>query len=217
MVRRPFRQVPRAGYTGILRKEDVIDSLSGVRRPGVHLARGALRPWQGAALVTAFWFAGYAGTWATKFALAIWLLADHWHAAKDILEQINFRIHGVEAGSHIYLYPLVPTVSMLLKGLEAYGTPLVVVLALAVYCHQRDHRGSFDRRQFALLSSPILITVAWFEILSNHTQAHPNFVYRSASMAIGIAITAALLASKVPPTPASLWQALRKRLPGPRV
>ena len=50
---------------------------------------------------------------------------------------------------------------------------------------------------FLWLGWPVLIPIAWFEILSNHTQTHTFFVVRSAAAAIGVAVAAALIAAKV--------------------
>lgn len=166
--------------------------------------RDALRPIPLAATVAAAWFLGYAGTWALKWGLAIWLADDSLQTATGIFDRIGFRLFGVEAGSRMALIPLLPTVEMILKAFESVGSIVVALLAAAVYCHLQEHRDRFDRRQFHLLLSPILIVFVWFELLSNHTQLHPNFVYRSASAAVALTIAAALMASGVEASPVSL-------------
>ena len=142
----------------------------------------------------------------------VWLSDQPAAAGSGILNQVLFRLYGLEAGSTMFRIPLVPTVSMLLKAFESVGTVTVAVLALAIHFHQQAHRDRIDFRRFWLLVSPLLITVVWFELLSNHTQLHPNFVYRSASAAIAIVMAAALMATDAPVSLRSLWRSLRTGL-----
>jgi hypothetical protein len=53
-----------------------------------------------------------------------------------------------------------------------------------------------DLKRLALLSSPLLITFVWFEILSNHTQIHTWITYRPLASCFGILIAAAIIASR---------------------
>ena len=80
------------------------------------------------------------------------------------------------------------------KAFISFGVVVVIVLAIAIYRHVRDNRAAFDRRRFLILIAPVLIPIVWFELLSNHTQTHLQFTYRSASAAIAIMFAAALLA-----------------------
>jgi hypothetical protein len=149
--------------------------------------------------VAAAWFVGYSGTWISKFGLAIWFSEYPAQMEASILHQITFRLYGLEVGSRMFLVPLLPTIEMILKAFESVGSITVILIAAAVYFHIKENRDRFDRNQFYLLLSPILIVFAWFELFSNHTQLHPNFVYRSASGAVALAISAALISSKMHP------------------
>jgi hypothetical protein len=174
--------------------------------------RGGLNPLPLAAAIAAAWFLGYAGTWATKWALSIWLSDQPSAAGSGILDQILFRLYGLEAGSTMFRIPLVPTLSMILKAFESVGTVAVVVIIAAVHAHASAHRAGFDRRRFLTLISPVLIVFVWFELLSNHTQLHPNFVYRSASAAIALVLAAAVMATNAPVSLGLLWSNLRAQL-----
>jgi hypothetical protein len=167
-----------------------------------------------AALVAMSWFGAYALTWVTKWGLAVWYSADPADTRAEILAQILARLHGHEVNHPAILaLPLYPTIRMFGKALISAGTIIVVVLAIAVYRHARDSASAFDRRRFLILIAPILIPVAWFELLSNHTQTHLHFTYRSASAAIAIVFAAALLATRPPTTLPCLLAGLRRMRP----
>jgi hypothetical protein len=174
--------------------------------------RDGLRPLALAATVAMSWFLGYAGTWGTKWVLAIWLSNNAMEEAMQIINQVIFRLDGLEAGSTMFRIPLVPTISMILKVFQSFGVILAIPIAAAVLIHVRDNRASFDRARFYQLIWPISITFLWFEIVSNHTQLHPNFVYRSASTAFAIVLAAATIAGNAPVSAASLWVSLRQFL-----
>lgn len=154
-----------------------------------------------AALVAVSWFGAYALTWGTKWALATWASPTPDATWGETLAQIIARLHGHEIGHPpILSIPLLPTVRMFGKAFISFGVVVVIVLAIAVYRHVRDNRTTFDRRRFLILVAPVLIPIVWFELLSNHTQTHMQFTYRSASAAIAIMFAAALLASGQPTT-----------------
>jgi hypothetical protein len=150
-----------------------------------------------AILTAASWFFGYALTWGAKWLIAIALADDPMATAAGILGQIGFRLYGLEEGSRIFRLPLVPSIEMIGTALIAYGLPLVAAVAALVVAHVRAHRENFDRARFLAIAAPVAIAFVWFELLSNHTQAHPHFVYRSAATAIGILLAAAVLATPV--------------------
>jgi hypothetical protein len=165
-----------------------------------------------AILTAASWFGGYALTWGAKWFLAVALADDPMATAAGILGQIGFRLYGLEEGSRIFRVPLVPSIEMIGTALIAYGLPLVAAVAALVAAHVRAHRENFDRARFLALAAPVAIAFIWFELLSNHTQAHPHFVYRSAATAIGILLAAALLATPVALTRKRAAQHLRAML-----
>ncbi len=163
-----------------------------------------------AALVTVSWLGAYALTWLTKWGLAAWYSPTPAVTWGETLAQIMARLHGHEIDHPpILSLPLYPTVRTFGKALISFGIVVVIVLAIAVYRHVRDS-GTFDRRRFLILISPALIAIIWFELVSNHTQTHLQFTYRSASAAIAIVFAAALLAIGRPTTLRQLVAGLRR-------
>ncbi|MBS0246608.1 MAG: hypothetical protein JSR61_08295 [Proteobacteria bacterium] len=182
----------------------------------VPIARTAVAPALIAAGFTALaWFGGYGLTWATEWALAVWMSPDAQQQGLSILKQITLRLYGVEADSVVPMYPLVPTLTMILQSFISVGSVFVALFAAATAVFLRAHWSAFDGRRFLLLSSPTLIAMAWFEILNNHTQTHSHFTYRSESAAIAIVFAAAILATDAPVTLQSLlahlWRAITRR------
>jgi hypothetical protein len=163
-----------------------------------------------AGMVVAAWFMGYAVTWGSKWAVAMWISENPVQSGSGILDQIVFRLFGLEAGSTMFRVPLVPTASMILKAFESVGSIAVAAIIYGVVMHLRGHRDRFDRARFLALIAPVLIAFVWFELLSNHTQLHPNFVYRSASAAIALVLAAAIMATNAPVTFGSLLAPLRR-------
>lgn len=161
-----------------------------------------------AGFIALAWFGGYGLTWASEWALAIWMSPDGQQAGLSIARQIALRLYGVEANSVVPMVPLVPTITMILQSFISAGSVFVAVLAAAMAVFLRAHWTAFDGRRFLLLSSPTLIAMAWFEILNNHTQTHSHFTYRSESAAIAIVFAAALLATDAPATLKDLLRGL---------
>lgn len=168
-----------------------------------------------AGFVALAWFGGYGLTWASEWLLAVWMSPDGQQAGLSIIRQIALRLYGVEADSVVPMYPLIPTLTMILQAFISVGSVVVAALAAAMAVFLRASWPAFDWRRFLLLSSPTLISMAWFEILNNHTQTHSHFTYRSESAAIAIVFAAALLATDAPATLRTLlgglWSAIRKR------
>ncbi len=160
-------------------------------------------------------FGGYGLTWATEWALAVWMSPDAQQQGLSIIKQITLRLYGVEADSVVPMYPLVPTLTMILQSFISVGSVFVALFAAAMFVFWRAHWPTFDGRRFLLLSSPTLVAMAWFEILNNHTQTHSHFTYRSESAAIAIVFAAAILATDAPATLRSLvdnlWRAMTRR------
>jgi hypothetical protein len=161
-----------------------------------------------AGFVALAWFGGYGLTWVTEWLLAVWMSPDGQQAGQSILKQIALRLYGVEADSVVPMVPLIPTLTMILQSFISVGSIVVAALAAAMAVFLRTHWQTFDWRRFLLLSSPTLVSMAWFEILSNHTQTHSHFTYRSESAAIAIVFAAALLATDAQVTMRSLWRNL---------
>lgn len=165
-----------------------------------------------AALVAMSWFGAYSLTWLTKWGLAAWASPTPAATWSETFAQVIARLHGHEVGHPpILSIPLYPTVRMFGKALISFGVVVVVVLAIAVYRHVRASGAAFDRRRFLILISPSLIPIVWFEVVSNHTQTHLHFTYRSAAAAIAIMFAAALLATRQPTTLQQLVAGLRPK------
>jgi hypothetical protein len=158
-------------------------------------------------LTAASWFGGYGLTWVAKWALAIGLSDRPAETGAVILKQIAFRIDGLEQGSRMLLLPLIPTIEMVGTALISVGAVVVVIIAILILAHARENRSDFEKCRFYSLISPTSISFVWFELLNNHTQLHPHFVYRSASGAIAIVLTAMVIANKTPISPE--WVAVR--------
>jgi hypothetical protein len=168
---------------------------------------------KGAGLVALAWFGGYALTWASDWALAAYVSADADRSWAVVVKQIVLRLYGSEPDSVVPIYPLVPTVSMIVQSFISTGSLFVAILAAALFVHMRKRWATFEWRRFLLLSSPTLIATAWFELLSNHTQTHSHFTYRSESAAIAIVFAAFVMASARPVSVrallVNLWTAVR--------
>jgi hypothetical protein len=164
-----------------------------------------------AAAVALAWFGGYALTWITKWVLAAWISADDVRTGTTILNQILLRLYGHEPGEPVPIMPLRPTIKMIGQAFISAGSIVVAILAAAIFLNLRGHWASFDFRRFLLLSSPTLIPVFWFELLSSHTQTHSHFTYRSEAAAIAIVFAAALMAMPVKVTLKQLLGGLQRR------
>jgi len=164
------------------------------------------------ALVIGAWMGAYLLTWAVKWLIAIQLSTDPGHTAVGILDQIRLRLYGAEADTKVWIIPLLPTVKMIIQCCLAVGIIPFGLLVARIVGTVRSAAATFDRRKFLVLSAPLLVSVAWFEALSNHTQTHSHFTYRSAAAAVGIVGAAALLSLARTPT---LRELLRGRGPVP--
>jgi hypothetical protein len=159
-------------------------------------------------LIAASWFGGYALTWSVKWVLAI-LYSDHSSMVEtDLFHQILLRMYGQEADAATYIIPLLPTMAMIAQSFLSAGSVAVALLAAALFIHVRGHWMLFQRSRFLLLMSPTVIPILWFELLSNHTQTHSHFTYRSESAAIAIFFAATILATPAQTTLMALLSAL---------
>jgi hypothetical protein len=119
------------------------------------------------------------------------------NVVSDILSTIEIRTIGALNG--VYLYPFAATLRTYLRALSRVGVIVPIVIALAV-AHYAATVSRIDWRRALLLSSPLLITVLWFETLSSHTQWHLTVSSRSAALAVAIALAAAVLSIQQQPS-----------------
>jgi hypothetical protein len=137
------------------------------------------------------WFAGYSLTWASKWAIAV-AAGNSW---RDIFEVILFRLNGDYPGyvKHHFLAPTTKVLTFIYHDTRAAMLFLLLLPTLLLPIRQPNPK------RFAMLSSPILIPFVWYETLSNHTQIHTWFTYRTAASAFGVLIAAAIIASRKEP------------------
>jgi len=167
-------------------------------------------------LIALSWFGGYLLTWSVKWCLSIWLQDNGGQTMLDTYRQIILRLYGQEIDNRVPIIPLLPTVKMILQSFIAVGSIPVAILAAAIFVHVRRYWGSFDRRRFVVLISPTVIPIVWFELLSNHTQTHSHFTYRSEAAAIALILAAAVISAPEQPPLGELFRHLKHTLRWPR-
>ncbi len=152
-------------------------------------------------VVAAVWFAAYVVTWVTRWLLTAVVLG--WdHVMDVVLGTVRFRVDGDYAGvSHTFGAAVLQNAR---KWLEVPVMPEVVlvgatVTALVALMLAWRRFGASQLVVAAVLAAPALIAPAWMAVLSNHSQIHDGFVYRTVPVSIGIALGACLLASTTPP------------------
>jgi hypothetical protein len=106
------------------------------------------------------------------------------------------------------IFPLYATVKVFLRVLKYPGVVVPAALLIAIL-HYGATVSRIDIRKAAWLSSPVLVSVLWFEALSSHSQWHITPTSRSAALAFGIMLSALLLAMEARPTMVQLWAHLK--------
>jgi len=159
------------------------------------------------------WFGGYLLTWVAKWCVSVAMSGSGDETMAAIYHQILLRLYGQEVDNRVLIIPLLPTVKMILQSLIAVGTIPFAFVVASIVSHVRRNRDSFDQRRLLALISPAVIPFAWFELLSNHTQTHSHFTYRSAAAAMAMICAAALLALAQCPTLVELLGKARRESP----
>lgn len=131
----------------------------------------------------AVWFSAYAATWGAKW-VAAYLVDPSFDIKSDVVATALFRIAGDNA--KVWHFPLAATAKVFGSMVLSWGI-IIFVPALIFFRIPLLSR-------FAL-AWPALIPIAWFELLSNHSQIHSGFVSRSAAAAVGVLIAAARLSA----------------------
>ncbi len=152
-------------------------------------------------LVVLAWFVGYGETWAAKWFIAVAFSAHPAEVAAEIFAAARFRIDGALPGVH--LFPLAATTKVFLRLLRYPGALIPATFLIAIV-HYGATTSRIDIRRAAWLSSPLLVSVLWFEVLSSHTQWHVTPSSRSAAVAVGLVLSSLLLAMATRPTMAQL-------------
>jgi len=162
------------------------------------------------------WYGGYAETWIAKWVIAYLYLPATAGVLNDIVFNVENRTFAAHGG--VYLFPLAATVRTFLRSLARVGA-IVPAIALIAIAHYGATASRIDWRRFALLCSPLLAAVVWFEAASSQTQFHLTVSARSAGAAWAIVVVALLLAMQRRPSLADLRAHLRlatARLPLPK-
>ncbi len=157
--------------------------------------RNAKAVLQGGILAAAVWIIAFAGTWASRWAIAALFLGVR-TTYKNVRATVDFRTTGEwdnvskdlfapTAANWNYWLGHLPTAKVVLCL-----TVLAIVLALLVAWRRNGLRAVAF---WPLLSLAALVVVIWYEVLSNHSQIHAFFTYRSIPAALGVLAFAALL------------------------
>lgn len=152
-------------------------------------------------LVVLAWFLGYAETWAAKWTIAIVFSPHPAEMAANIFDAARLRVAGSLPGVH--LFPLAATAKVLLRLLQFPGAVVPATFLIAIV-HYGKTVSRIDARKALWLCSPVLVSVLWFEALSSHTQWHITPSSRSGAAAVGVVLSALLLAMAERPTVAQL-------------
>ncbi len=144
----------------------------------------------------AAWPVAYATTWVSRWVFAALVQGPGVFAR--VRDVSRFRLAGDHAAvSHELGAPLRATTTTWLATtataaplLAAAAAVVVIALVLAV-----ARRGPLALARAAVLAAPALVVPLWFEALSNHSQIHAFFTYRSLPAAVGVVVMAALVAA----------------------
>jgi hypothetical protein len=151
------------------------------------------------------WFGGYAETWIAKWLLAYLALPPSANVVADVLASAEVRTTGALNG--VDLFPLAATLRVYFRALDRGGVFIVLIIALAI-AHYCATVSRIDWRRTLWLWSPLLVSVAWFEALTSHTQFHLTQSSRSSAMGLAIMLTALLISMPRRPTATELYEQL---------
>ena len=141
------------------------------------------------------WLIGYGFTWFSRWVLAstVWPWTT---VAENISNQVSFRVSGehekVEAGfgsasmDNLYYWL---NHSILAKGI-LFLAVAVFLIALGFVFRARSKQMYLG---FAAMLIPSVLVFVWYEALSNHSQIHTFFTYRSIAIIFGVVFASSLL------------------------
>lgn len=169
----------------------------------VYQRTGALRATMRAVvLVGAVWPVVFAATWVTR-----WLLAAAVIGWGPVMENVTAKVDeriadhsrvsaSLGAGVALNVRTWLDTV---VTAAPTLVVALAVVVVAAVVVARRAQRFGPAALACAVLASPALAVVVWLTVLSNHSQIHDHFVYRTVPAALGVILGAAVLVASRPP------------------
>lgn len=189
-------------YVDLLTNPPLAWSLTVAAYALARVGRG--RGWRGA-LVDAgaaglAWIVGFGATWVSRWLIALVALGPR--ATIDVIrENVGFRLSGdygsVDPGlGHAIVtnvqwwwekMPTAPYVLWIAIVVAVLG------LVLAVW---RGRAGALLLG--VALMTPLLLTLAWYTALSNHSQIHAFFTYRAVPGMVGVVLAAAIGAALAP-------------------
>ncbi|WP_432510853.1 hypothetical protein [Kineococcus sp. SYSU DK001] len=151
--------------------------------------------WRTVLAVGAAWPLAFGFTWVSRWVIGA--LGQGLSVFSRVQEVSQFRLDGGDVsktfgaglvanwdywtGHSVTAVPVVVAAAVLLVGL----------LVVAVRRH-----GSAGLLGFAAVGLPALVVPAWYCVLSNHSQIHAFFVYRSLPAAVGVLLLAGVVAAK---------------------
>ncbi len=145
------------------------------------------------------WPVAFGVTWVSRWVVAALVHGPGVFSA--IGEVSRFRLDGGDV-SQEFGAGLVRNWSAWVDGsatalpvLVAAGALVAVHLVLAVHRH-----GAAGPAAAAVLAAPALVVPAWYCVLSNHSQIHAFFTYRSLPAAVGVVVAAAVVAAARAPS-----------------
>lgn len=144
----------------------------------------------------AAWPLAYGVTWASRWVIAAAVQGPGVFTA--VRDKSAERLDG--AGAAVDPSFGAPTAANLTRWLDTAPTaqPLLVTAAVVVVVALvvAVRRGGAGRLLVAaVLAAPALLVPAWYEVLSNHSQVHAFFTYRSVPAAVGVVVAASVLAA----------------------
>ncbi len=147
----------------------------------------------------AAWPVAYGVTWVSRWVVAA--LVQGPEVLTRVREVGRFRLGGDNARvTHELGAPTTANASAWVET-TATAVPLLVaaagVVAAALAAAVVRH-GPGALARAAVLAAPALVVPAWYEVLSNHSQIHAFFTYRSLPAAVGVVAMAALVAAVRP-------------------
>jgi hypothetical protein len=139
------------------------------------------------------WFVGYAGMWLGKWVFAAAVLGGR-RVRDDVRSTIEERINGESRFSEPRFGAAISdNVDFWLDRPLARLVVLAGVIVIAVAIRRIVRTGgSAGLTPAAIAAGPALVPIVWFEILSNHSQIHNWFTYRSQPIAFGVVLLAVL-------------------------
>ncbi|MEH3076220.1 MAG: hypothetical protein PGN11_06005 [Quadrisphaera sp.] len=180
-------------------------SSSAARRSALTAApTAALEPVLASVLAAgAAWPVAYGVTWVSRWLVAAAVQGPGVFTA--IRDKSAERLDG--ASSAVDPSFGAPTAANVERWLDTAPTAWAVLAVAAVVVLVglvvAVLRGGASRLAVAaVLAAPALVVPAWYEVLSNHSQVHAFFTYRSVPAAVGVVVAACVLAAaRRPPSP----------------